>query len=96
MPKLCRALDVDPRSGQLVEHAAPEDMPVSCALDAAETGAGDYIANVSAHGAELANGLEVIGGLLGVSRERIRQIEAKALRKLRHPTRSRLLRDYLG
>ena len=32
----------------------------------------------------------------GVSAERIRQIEAKALRKLRHPTRSRHLRDYLG
>ena len=31
-----------------------------------------------------------------VTRERIRQIEAKALRKLRHPTRSRYLRDYLG
>ena len=32
----------------------------------------------------------------GVTRERIRQIEAKALRKLRHPTRSRALRDYLS
>jgi RNA polymerase primary sigma factor len=31
----------------------------------------------------------------GVTRERIRQIEAKALRKLRHPSRSRKLRDYL-
>ncbi len=31
-----------------------------------------------------------------VTRERIRQIEAKALRKLRHPTRNRLLWDYLG
>ncbi len=31
-----------------------------------------------------------------VTRERIRQIEAKALRKLRHPSRSRKLRDYLG
>jgi len=39
--------------------------------------------------------LEAVGAFFGVTRERIRQIEAKALRKLRHPTRSRALRDYL-
>jgi RNA polymerase primary sigma factor len=40
--------------------------------------------------------LEEVGKVFGVTRERIRQIEAKALRKLKHPSRSRKLRDYLG
>lgn len=40
--------------------------------------------------------LEEVGKVFGVTRERIRQIEAKALRKLKHPSRSRKLKDYLG
>ena len=39
--------------------------------------------------------LEDVGRQIGVTRERIRQIEAKALRKLRHPSRANILRDYL-
>ncbi len=39
--------------------------------------------------------LEEVGREFNVTRERIRQIEAKALRKLRHPSRSKKLRDYL-
>ena len=39
--------------------------------------------------------LEEVGKVFGVTRERIRQIEAKALRKLRHPSRSKKLKDFL-
>ena len=39
--------------------------------------------------------LEEVGKEFNVTRERIRQIEAKALRKLRHPSRSKRLKDYL-
>ncbi len=43
-----------------------------------------------------AHTLEEVGEAFDVTRERIRQIEAKALRKLRHPTRSKILRDFLN
>lgn len=39
--------------------------------------------------------LEEVGEKLGVTRERVRQIETKAIRRLRHPTRSNKLREYL-
>ena len=39
--------------------------------------------------------LEEVGKEFNVTRERIRQIEAKALRKLRHPSRSKRLKDFL-
>ncbi|MFH1522002.1 MAG: sigma-70 family RNA polymerase sigma factor [archaeon] len=39
--------------------------------------------------------LEEVGEMYGVTRERIRQIEAKAIRRLRHPSRSKLLREFL-
>jgi len=40
--------------------------------------------------------LEEVGQIYGITRERVRQIEGKAIRKLRHPTRSKTLREYLG
>jgi RNA polymerase primary sigma factor len=40
--------------------------------------------------------LEEVGKAFGVTRERVRQIESKALRKLRHPGHRRKLRDFLG
>lgn len=39
--------------------------------------------------------MEAVARMFGVTRERVRQIEAKALRKLRHPSRAKLLRDFL-
>jgi RNA polymerase sigma factor (sigma-70 family) len=39
--------------------------------------------------------LEELGRIFSVTRERVRQIEAKAIRKLRHPSRSRFLREYV-
>ena len=39
--------------------------------------------------------LEDVGKVFNVTRERIRQIEAKALRKLRHPSRSKQLKDFM-
>ena len=39
--------------------------------------------------------LDEIGKVYGLTRERIRQIESKAMSKLRHPSRSNILRDYL-
>ncbi|HPI99114.1 MAG TPA: RNA polymerase sigma factor RpoD, partial [Synergistales bacterium] len=46
-------------------------------------------------GEEVPHTLEEVGNIFGVTRERIRQIESKALRKLRHPSRSKKLRDFL-
>jgi len=43
-----------------------------------------------------AHTLKEVGERIGVTRERVRQIEGKALRKLRHPRHSRVLRDYLS
>ena len=46
-------------------------------------------------GQERAQTLEEIGGQLNISRERVRQIKEKAISRLRHVSRSRVLREYL-
>ena len=50
---------------------------------------------MSALGAIAGLGISEIGKVYGVTRERIRQIESKTMSKLRHPSRSQVLRDYL-
>ena len=75
-------LDVKANGGLVVQFAdrEPWELPQTCALDVADKG--DHT-------------LEEVGKDFAVTRERIRQIEAKALRKLRHPTRSRKLKAFL-
>ena len=58
----------------------PDELAHSCSLDVADDG------GIT---------LDDVGTILNVTRERIRQIEAKALRKLRHPSRSEHLRSFL-
>ena len=76
-------LDVNPNTGRLKINSAkpPWVMRESCALDIADRG-------------EVT--LEYVGGLINLTRERIRQIERQALRKLRHPSRSAKLKQYIN
>ena len=53
------------------------------------------VSGASALGMNKDHTLEEVGQQFSVTRERIRQIEAKALRKLKHPSRSRILRSFL-
>ena len=75
-------LDVNERTGSIklnFPDREVDELPATCALRVAEEGGLT---------------LDGVADVIGVVRERIRQIEAKALRKLRHPTRSKWLKDY--
>ena len=69
------------------QEAVSLDLPVG---EDGEAFLGDFVEDRDAPA------LEEVGKVFGVTRERIRQIEAKAIRKLRQPARSAKLRDYLG
>jgi len=76
-------LDVSARTGA-IKLNFPDlevwEMNETCALDIADRGG---------------TTLEEVGAIMNLTRERIRQIEAKALRKLKHPSRSRKMRSFL-
>ena len=76
-------LDVNERTGSIklnFPDREVDELPATCALRVAEEGGLT---------------LDGVADVIGVVRERIRQIEAKALRKLRHPSRSKKLKDFL-
>jgi RNA polymerase primary sigma factor len=98
--------DSDFRLADLIEDrdaAAPADIAVSLLLKEQIQEVLQTLSDREARVLQLRFGLEdgrsrtleEVGQEFGVTRERIRQIEAKALRKLRHPTVSRKLRDFM-
>jgi RNA polymerase primary sigma factor len=98
--------DDDARVGDFIEDQstiAPTDAAIYASLRGATRDALDRLTPREAKvlrlrfgiGIESDRTLEEVGKQFDVTRERIRQIEAKALRKLRHPTHSALLRTFL-
>ena len=92
--------------GDFIEDKTAEDPSNRTAFGLLKAKLGDVLTSLSERERQvlelrfgLADGyprtLEEVGRQFRVTRERIRQIEAKALRKLRHPSRSKKLRDYL-
>ncbi len=98
--------DEDSHLGDFIEDENIE-APEEAALSSGLTGAtGDILDSLTEREAKVIrmrfgigmnndHTLEEVGKQFDVTRERIRQIEAKALRKMRHPTRSEKLRSYL-
>ncbi len=98
--------DEDSHLGDFIEDAALELPPDSATSESLRSATHDVLAGLTAREAKVLrmrfgidmntdHTLEEVGKQFDVTRERIRQIEAKALRKLRHPSRSEILRSFL-
>ncbi len=98
--------DEDSHLGDFIEDATLELPPDSATSESLRSATHDVLAGLTAREAKVLrmrfgidmntdHTLEEVGKQFDVTRERIRQIEAKALRKLRHPSRSEILRSFL-
>ena len=83
---------VDPQDAVIYSHLVQETKDALATLTPREARVIELRFGI---GEESNSTLEEVGHGCSVTRERIRQIEAKALRKLRHPSRSRVLKTYL-
>ena len=87
------AADSETPEDRAMQNALAEDLRDTMA-DCLNQRESEVISHRFGLGGDRPKTLEEVGAIYGVTRERIRQIEVKALRKLRNPKRSRKLREY--